>query len=774
MRTKSSQFRNSFFLLGFYILFCGYSFADDSMNPNSLTLKAIFLDKEFKTKSFGPIRWLRDGSGYTTLETSDEYSKVQDGAENDKKYEAKEIVHYDPQTGERKVLVAASQLIPKDEEKPLEIKNYIWSDDSSKLLIFTNTERVWRHHTRGDYWVLNLENNKLVQIGGDAEESMLMFAKFSPDASCVGYVYKNNVYVQNLKSMRVRQITKDGSNRIINGTSDWVYEEEFGLRDAFRWSPDGRFIAYWQFDTQGVQTFHLINYTDALYPKIKSFKYPKVGQTNSACRLGVISAKGGPTSWIPVKGDSRNHYIPRMEWIPDKNKLMFQRLNRLQNTNEVMTCQVKSNWLGQPKCRSLKTLFTDKDDAWLDVNNDIKWLGGNRCFTWLSEQDGWRHLYTIDIESGELQKLTLGDFDIINVLSVNEAKEWVYFIASPDDPLRRYLYRCPLDGSGSLERITPANYLGNHSYQISNDTRWAIHTYSAMGKIPVIDMVSLPDHTSVQILEDNAELRKKYSVLKGDPGEFFQVDIGNGILLDGWCIKPPDFDSNKKYPLLFYVYGEPAGQTVKDRWGNEKYLWHRFLAQEGYVVMSVDNRGTAAPRGRTWRKCIYRQIGILASKEQALAAQKIIETHAYIDKNRVGIWGWSGGGSMTLNMLFRYPDIYMTGIAIAFTANQRYYDTIYQERYMGLPADNDEGFTNGSPITFAHQLEGDLLIIHGTADDNGHFQNCLALINKLIEHNKQFSTMIYPNRSHSLSEGQNTQYHHFTTMTKFLNEKLWQ
>ncbi|TKJ38338.1 MAG: S9 family peptidase [Planctomycetes bacterium B3_Pla] len=729
-------------------------------DPSYLTLDRIIDSEEFDSKSFGPIRWLEDGSGYTTLEDSQAYEDVNDP--NDEK--PRDIVRCDPESGERVIMVPAARLTLEGESKPLKIDDYSWSSEGKKLLIFTNTRRVWRRNTRGDYWVLNLTNWKLQKLGGDAEPSTLMFAKFSPSGKRVAYVREKNLYVQNLKDLRITQLTDDGSQNIINGTSDWVYEEEFSLRDGFRWSPNGKSIAYWQFDTEGVRDFHLINYTDDLYPKITTFEYPKVGEKNSACRVGVVSSRGGDTQWFKVSDDPRNHYIPRMEWAENSKQIVLQHLNRLQNTNEVT--------LGNVRKGSLRKILTEHDQAWLDVGDHLKWLDDGKYFTWLSERDGWRHLYLISRSGRKVKLLTHGEFDVIDILTVDEERGWAYYIASPDNPTQRYLYRSPLDGGGKVERVTPASQAGTHKYQMSQDSKWAIHTYSSINKPPVIDLVRIPEHTTVRTLEDNSELREKVAALKKLPTEFFRIDIGDGVLLDGWCIKPPDFDPQKRYPLFFYVYGEPAGQTALDRWGGEKYLWHLMLAQQGYLVVSVDNRGTPAPRGREWRKCVYRQIGILASADQAAATRAIIKKWPYVDPNRVGIWGWSGGGSMSLNAIFRYPELYHTAMAIAFISNQRFYDTIYQERYMGLPDDNEEGFEKGSPITFAHQLEGNLLIIHGTADDNCHYQNFEALVNELIKHGKRFSMMSYPNRTHSIKEGEGTRRHLYELLTGYLKENL--
>jgi len=592
-----------------------------------------------------------------------------------------------------------------------------------------------------------------------------MFAKFSPDGRRVAYVRQRNLYVQNLKNLRIKQLTESGSDTIINGTSDWVYEEEFSLRNGFRWSPNGKFIAYWQFNTKGVRDFHLIDYTKSLYPEITTFKYPKVGQTNSACRIGVISSRGGETRWFSVSDDPRNTYIPRMEWAENSKAIILQRLNRLQNTNDVM--------LGNARNARLHTILTEQDEAWIDVGDDMIWLDDGRRFTWLSERDGWRHLYLVSHSGRKVTNLTPGEFDVIDVLGIDREEVWIYYIASPENPTQRYLYRVPLDGSGNTEPVTPMNQQGTHQYKLSPDSKWAIHTYSSMDELPVIDLVQLPSHTRVRVLEANSQLRQKISILKKRPTEFFRIDIGHNILLDGWCMKPPDFDPRKKYPLLFYVYGEPAGQTVLDQWGGEKYLWHLMLAQKGYLVVSVDSRGTPAPRGRVMAK-----VRLSSNRDSGFRRPSRrdadLSSSAGLISTRIesGFWGWSGGGSMSLNAIFRYPDLYHTAMAIASVSNQRFYDTIYQERYMGLPDDNEEGYQNGSPITFAHQLEGHLLIVHGTSDDNVHYQSCEALINELIKHNKSFSMMAYPGRSHSIKEGENTKRHLFELLTRYLKENL--
>jgi dipeptidyl-peptidase 4 len=719
----------------------------------SLTVERIFgSSDEFKSQNWGPAHWLRDGSGYTTLEDSPDLK------------DCKDIVKCHPERGDHEIIVHAENLIPPGETTPLKIKDYAFSNSLDKILIFTNTKKVWRLETRGDYWVFNRKTLTLEKLGGEAPPSTLMFATFSLAGDRVAYVCQNNLFVQSLEDLQITQLTTDGSATTINGTSDWVNEEEFHLRNGLRWSPDGTSIAYWQFDTSCVRPFHLINNTDSLYPEITTYAYPKVGEANSSCRVGVIPSIGGDTCWFDSNPDPRNHYIPRMEWSQDSSQVLFQQLNRLQNINQVIC--------GDPTTGKTSVLLTEKDDAWVDVMNEWRWIDDGKRFLWLSERDGWQHLYSVSMADGALRLLTPGDYDVISFTGVDEIKGCAYFIASPENPTQRYLYSVPLDGSGSSTRVSPQDQKGTHVYNISQDGTWAFHTFSHFHQPPVIDLVQLPDHKSVRVLADNSQLAGKLAVVKPCLSEFFRVDIGDGVELDAWCIKPPDFDPAKLYPLLIHVYGEPAGTTVKDMWNGANHLWHTFLAQEGYIVMSIDNRGTPSPRGRAWRKSIYRQIGILAASDQAAAAREILRTRPYIDPARVGIWGHSGGGSMSLHAIFREPGLYRTAMALSFVANQRFYDTIYQERYMGLPTDNEAGYTNGSPITHVSGLKGKLLLVYGTGDDNCHYQNCEVMVNELIKQNKPFSMMSYPNRSHSVDEGENTKRHLYETLTRHLRENL--
>lgn len=721
-------------------------------DPAMLTLDRIFADHEFKERTLGEYRWSRRTASYFTLESPRGESRGQD------------LVRHDAATGQHEILVPAREFQPKGGSEPLKVEAFELSADESKLLIFTQSRRVWRLNTRGDYWVLEIgKPGSLRQLGGEAQPSSLMFAKFSPDGGRVAYVRENNIQVQELTGMKITSATTDGSPTLINGTSDWVNEEELHIRDAFRWSPDGRSLLFWQFDTSGVRQFHLINNTDASYPKITSFPYPKVGETNSATRMGVVSTDGGDRRWMELPGDPREHYLPHAEWTPDGKAVLVQQFNRLQNTNRVMLADARTG--------STRIVLTETDEAWLENDNPIRWIAGGEKFLWLSERDGWRHAYLADTHGKGLHRITSGELDVIRIEAVDESHGWLYFSASPEHATQRHLYRQRLEG-GQPERLSPASQPGWHSYAFSPDARWAMHTHSRFTQPPVVQLIEAAGHKSVRVLEDNQKLREKLAALRQPAAQFLKLDIGEGVKLDAWALKPPDLDPSRKHPLLIHVYGEPASQSVCDKWPGERGIWHSMLAQQGYIVASIENRGTPVPHGRNWRKAAFRQIGILAAQDQAEGVRALLKRWPFADAARVGVWGWSGGGSMSLNAIFRYPDLYSTAIAVAPNANQLLYDTIYQERYMGLPADNAENYRLGSPITHASRLQGNLLLIHGTGDDNGHYQGTEQLMNELIANNKYFTAVPYPNRSHALSEGSNTVRHFHGTLTRYLHRHL--
>ena len=716
----------------------------------SARLKLIFDSTWFDSERFGPARWIEEGAAYTTLERS------ADGVRG------RDIVRYDTKTGTRTVLVSAKSLIPSGGNAPLQVADYAWSADASKLLVFTNTQKVWRQNTRGDYWVLDRKSSALTRLGPPESDADLMYAKFSPQGDRVAYVRKGDMYVQDLAGGAITRLTTGADSLHVNGMSDWVYEEEFSVRDGFRWSPDGDRIAFYHFDMTGVGTFLMINNTDSTYPFTVPIQYPLVGTTNSAVTAGVVSARGGEVTWLKLEGDPRQDYLPWMEWAGPK-ELLLQRMNRLQNTNKVQLADATTG--------AVRTLFTERDSAWVDRIATVTWLKGDKAFLWPSERDGWRHIYAISRETGDAKLITKGNYDVVSVAAVDQKGGWLYFMASPENATQLYLYRTKLDGKGNAERVTPASQPGTHRYNISPDAAWAMHTVSTFDTPPVMDLVSLPAHKQVRVLVANTELAARVKSFI-TPGEFFQVKLDDGTTLDGWMVKPRNFNPNTKYPLLMYVYGEPAGTTVDDAWGFDGRLWSQTLADAGYLVASVDNMGTPAPKGRAWRKAVYGQIGVLSSAQQADAVRVMERTRSYIDPSRVAIWGWSGGGSSTLQAMFRHPDVYQVGMSVASVPDQRFYDTIYQERYMGLPDQNAEGYKAASAINHAEGLKGKLLMVHGTGDDNVHYQGVELMLNRLVELGKQVDFMAYPNRSHCICEGEGTTLHVYTLLTRYLMEHL--
>jgi dipeptidyl-peptidase-4 len=721
-----------------------------AQQPDSslLTVQRIYGSPEFAPERFGPARWVDSGQGYTTLE------RASAGR-------GQELVRYDVATGERRVLVTAAEITPPGDTSAIAVEDYAWSADGTKLLLFTNSKPVWRQNNRGDYWVLDRTARTFRRLGGEAAKpSSLLFAKFSPDGRRVGYVRERNLYVEDLATGIIVQLTRDGSRTLINGTFDWVYEEELGLRDGWRWSPDGRRIAFWQLDAEGVRDFLMVNSTDSLYSYGVEVQYPKAGETNSAARIGVVPATGGEVRWLEFDGDPRENYLARMEWTP-AGDLVVQRLNRLQNALDV--------WFADATTGRLARALTERDSAWVDVDDDLRFVDKGKSFLWTSERDGWEHLYRISRDGRRVKLLTPGDYDVLALTAVDEKSGWVYFMASPTDASQRYLYRAKLGGGGKPERVTPAAFAGTNAYDVAPGARHAWHTFSNFTTPPVMSLVELPSHRLVRTVLRNEALAARVAGLRRGPVEFTTLDIGDGVRLDAYVMKPADFDPSRRYPVLFQVYGGPGSKTVLDAWGGQQYLWHTMLTQQGYAVASVDNRGTNG-HGRAWRKIVYGRLGVIESGDQAAAA-RVVSRWNWVDSSRIGIWGWSYGGFMSLNVLFRSPDVYRTAIAVAPVTHWKYYDNIYTERYNGLPKDNREGYEQGSPLSHVDGLRGNLLLVHGSGDDNVHYQNSEALVNRLVAANKPFQMMEYPNRNHGIYGG-NTRLHLFETLTRYLQQNL--
>ncbi|CAM3019157.1 S9 family peptidase [Chryseobacterium flavum] len=667
-------------------------------------------------------------------------------------------------TGKDQTFLSSNELIPSGSSAPLQVQSFQVSPDGKSLLLFTNTKKVWRDNTRGDYWIFDKNSKKLTQLGKSLPSASLMFAKFSPDGKKAAYVSGHNIYIEDLSDNQLTKITSDGTDRIINGTFDWAYEEEFGTQDGFRWSPDGSKIAYWKLDARGTKNFLMINNTDSLYSFTVPVEYPKVGENPSGCSIWFYDLASKSSKKANIEGDEVQNYIPRMEWVLDSKSVILQQLNRKQNQSKIIVSDARTG--------NSKTIHTETDAAWIDIksrwnDNDPggwDWIDNGKEFLWLSEKDGWRHIYKIDM-NGKETLITKDNFDVIKPEFFDVPNKLIYFLASPDNAAQKYLYKVSMKG-GKAQRITPQAYSGSNQYMVSPNGKIAMFNNSSVNARSIGAVVSLPDHKELVPAK-----RTEKAAPSKPKAEFFQVTTQDGVTLDGWVVKPKNFDPGKKYPIVFTVYGEPGSQTVTDNfYTGWNYLYTGDMAEDGYLYVSLENRGTPAPKGREWRKSIYRKIGQLNIRDQAMGAKALFAKWPYIDTSRVAVWGWSGGGSSTLNLLGQYPDIYQTGIAIAPVANQLFYDNIYQERYMGLPQENREDFVNGSPLAYAKNLKGNLLLVHGTGDDNVHYQNTEVYINELVKYNKQFQLMSYPNRTHSISEGEGTSQHLATMFTKYLKE----
>jgi dipeptidyl-peptidase 4 len=690
------------------------------------------------------LNWAADGSGYYEISVNG-------------------IVKIDPKTEAETVVIKKEALIPSGFNRPLSVQNFAFSSDKSKVLLFTNTAKVWRYNTRGDYWILNVATNKLMQIGKTLPAQTLMYAKFSPDSKMAAYVSGNNIYTEDLSSNNIKQLTFDGTRKLINGTFDWAYEEEFNCRDGFRWSPDSKQIAYWQIDANKIRDYYMLNTTDSVYSKVIPVEYPKVGQSPSSAKIKVVHIQTLKNRTMDIDGDPQQHYITRMEWSGE-NELIIQQLNRKQQESKLIYCKVSDG--------TSATFWAENDDAWVDLNTDNpmgwNWINGGKDFLWVSEKDGWRHAYKISRDGATTTLLTKGNYDIDKILGVDEANSYLYFSASPKNATQLYLYRIRMAfPKDEPELVGGGKLKGTHEYDLSPNCKYASHSFSNYNTPPITEWIALPGHTPLvnsKSIEKNIQIDTKKNI------EYVQINTEENVLLDAWINKPKNFDPSKKYPVVFYVYGEPAASTVGNSYNtHSNYLYMGDMPADGYVQVSIDNRGTPSLKGAKWRKAIYKSIGNINVKDFAMGAKKILE-NSYMDKSRVAVWGWSGGGSSTLNLLFNHSDIFKTGIAIAAVGNQLNYDNIYQERYMGLPQENMAEFVKGSPISNVKGLKGKLLYIHGTGDDNVHYSNAEMLLNELIKYNKQFEFMAYPNRSHSLSEGAGTGLHLSTLYTNFLRK----
>lgn len=699
---------------------------------------------------FGGLQWEEEGHRFTRLE------RRQDGFE---------IAEYDPANGFARTLLAASaDLRPAGSGGPLPVESYAYLPQRRVLLLFTHSQRVWRGRTRGDFWVYRLGDKKLFRLGEGLPSSSLQFAKLSPDGTRAAYVSGHNLYMEDLETGKRTQLTTDGTEKIINGTFDWAYEEELFCRDGFRWSPDGRSIAYWQVNATAIGDYLMLNTTDSVYSYVIPVQYPKVGYDPSSARIGVVDVATARTRWMHIPGDPVQHYLPRMEWAGNSHELMVQQFNRKQDSCRLFLVDVRTG--------GARNIYTEGDPAWIDINYFWQydrpgwdWIAEGRQFLWTTEKDGWRHVYRLNRDGSGERLVTKGGYDVIDLAGIDRRRGLLYFYASPENATQQYLYQVPLDGSRAAVRISPADEAGTHTYDVSPDGAYAVHRFSAHATPPRTSFVAMDGPRVLKRSAHEGPAPAQLHAMTRNPKRFFRLTTEEGTTMDGYMIRPADFDSTKRYPVLFYVYGEPASCTVKDEFSPN--AWFQQLADEGYVIISLDNRGTPAPKGRAWRKAILKRIGQLNIRDQALAARQIRQW-PWVDSTRMAVWGWSGGGSSTQNLMFQYPGLFQTGMAVAGVSNMLYYDNIYEERYMGLLPADLKYYQQGSSVNHAAGLQGNLLIIHGSGDDNVHYQNQEALINALVAAGKPFSMMEYPNRTHGIHEGKGTTAHLYALLSRYL------
>ena len=720
----------------YFILFSSIIFVQ-AQQKKLLTLKDIFGSNKLQTKVVENIQWQPDGSAFTFTK---ENSKT--GFEDIYKMEVK--------SGKANLLLEGASLKYNDE--PIRMSHYEWTQKGKYLLIEGPEKTIWRHSRQAPFYLYDVSSKKVIALA--KHDIHLRNVKLSPDGKRVGFVRDHNIYVVNLSNDKEIQITHDGSDNILNGEFDWVYEEEFGLADAWRWSPDSKKIAFWRLDQTRVGVYHLVDDLAGQYNSVFNLKYPKVGTKNSIVKIGVADINSGKTTWMDI-GKNDDIYIPRIYWTNSSNELAMLRLNRPQNYLEMLLANASTG--------KSKTIITDSDPDWVDIQDDIQFLKHKDEIIWTSEKSGYRHIYLYDYNGKLIHQLTRGNWEVSAVAGVSEESNYVYFYGKKDSPLQQNIYRVKLDGTG-FEKISSQS--GWHDADFSPDMKYYIDFFSDV-KTPTQTILRNADGSLIRVLEkDHIKALDNYHMVYP---EFLTVKTNDGTKLNAYMIKPYNFDPDKKYPVLVYGYGGPSSQMVVDRWGGSRTLFHQYMTEQGYIVFCLDNRGTGG-RGKTFKNLAFHDLGKWSVHDQIEGA-KYLASLSYVDAKRLGFWGWSGGGYLTLMMMTKGAGYFKAGVAVAPVSDFKFYDTIWTERYMGTPADNAKGFKSASVLTYADRLKGKLLIIHGSTDDNVHFQNTLAIADKFQEDLKQFDLMVYPNRNHSISGG-NTQLHLFTKISDYFETNL--
>jgi dipeptidyl-peptidase-4 len=710
--------------------------------PFARAQQEITLEDIWKTYTF----YSRSVSGFNFLEDGRHYTRKEGNA----------ITQYDLTTGELTDTLFFAPDLSGQNGFPGRLSRYSFGPDEAQLLIETETESIYRYSTRANFFVYDRAGETILPLyEGDKQR----YATISPDGEKVAFVLGNNLYYRDLTSGELVQVTEDGEqNAVINGATDWVYEEEFAIAKAFEWSPDSRRLAFLRFDERRVKEFTMTNYRDEMYPEYVTFKYPKVGEDNALVSAHIYDLKKGKTIRVDT-GEETDIYLPRIRWTEDPDQLCVVRMNRHQNRVDLLLASAKSG--------KTRLLLQETNPYYISesVLDNLRFLEDGRQFIWTSERDGWHHIYLYDMK-GELQRqITRGEWEITNFYGVDEAGGKLYFQAARRSPMERQIFEIGLDGQG-LRELSPEP--GSNSAEFSSTFDYFVLTHSTANTPPVISVYDRSGER-IRTIQDNERVRELQDTYGTTPVEFFDFTTSEGVALNGWMIKPPDMDESAEHPVLLYVYGGPGSQLVTDSWKGQNYWWFQMLAQQGYVVACVDNRGTGG-RGQEFKKMTYRKLGHYETKDQIEVA-KYLGSLPYIDAGRIGIFGWSYGGYMSSLAILKGNEVFKAAIAVAPVTNWKWYDTIYTEHFMRTFAENPEGFEENSPIYFADRLRGNYLLVHGMGDDNVHFQHTVEMANALINANKQFETYFYPNRNHGIYGGV-TRLHLYQKMTNFLDQKL--
>ncbi|MEC8537434.1 MAG: S9 family peptidase [Bacteroidota bacterium] len=700
-----------------------------TQEPKKLTLEDIYYSNTFSQDWVWGLNSMKNGKEYTVI----------DYIKNDIS-----IDKYSYKSGKK-----INSILKSSEIDSLKFDGYKFNSNEEKLLLKVNTESIYRYSDKSFIYAFDIKSKELIKIS----DEKISLADFSPNGKMVSYVFDNNLYIYELSSGKTTKCTTDGvRNKIINGATDWVYEEEFAIVKGYEWSHDSKFLAYYKFDESNVKEFSMDLFNQNLYPTQEKFKYPKAGEENSKVSIHILNVNTKKSFQV---NENDFEYTPRIYWTKDSKNLCVFKLNRHQNHLKLL--------FTNPESKKTVLVYEEKDGRYIDIHDNIKFL--NTGFIWSSEKNGFNHLYKFSYDSKKMFQITSGEYEITKFYGYNESKKILYYQSNEKSPLQKHIYSINIDGTNK-KLLSNAKGVNNANFSKTFD--YFINTNSTANQPNYITLNNKKGKL-IRVIKNSEKLVQTLSNYELSKKEFFSFKTEYNISLNGWMIKPPDFDSNKKYPVLMYVYGGPGNQQVLDNWGGRNYMWYQYLAQQGIVIVCVDNRGTGG-RGADFKKCTYKELGKLETEDQ-IAANKYLASLDYIDQNKIGIWGWSYGGYMSSLCLLKGNDIFNFAIAVAPVTNWRFYDTIYTERYMRTPQENPDGYDLNSPINYIKQLRGNYLLVHGSADDNVHYQNTMEMISSLVKENKQFDLFIYPDKNHGIYGG-TTRLHLMTKITDFIIKNL--